>query len=137
MKLSQPNQHLTDDQLNTIENNLNHFGFCIIENVISAAEADQVRQISLDLAEQDLMNGRDHSYADGKCRRVWAIVGKDPVFRRLIQHPTVIDAWQYILGNDVVASTFTANIVYPGAESSVQSSSERVLFAERAFASTA
>jgi len=118
MKLSQPNQNLTDDQLNTIENDLNHIGFYIIENVISAAEADQVRQISLDLAEEDLMNGRDHSYADGKCRRVWAIVGKDPIFRRLIQHPTIIDAWKHILGNDVVASTFTANIVYPGAESS-------------------
>ena len=116
MKLNQPNQKLTNQQLDIIEHDLNHIGFHIIENVISPSEADHTRQVSLELAEKDLITGRDYGYANGKCRRVWAIVGKDPIFRRLIQHPTVIDVWQHILGNDVVASTFTINIVYPGAE---------------------
>lgn len=106
---------LNSEQLDVVEHDLQESGFHIIENVISAQEADEAREVILELVEQDTVNGRDHTYGNGKIRRVWAIVGKSPIFRRLIQHPIVVAVWKRVLGEDVIASTFTANIVGPDA----------------------
>ena len=106
---------LNSEHLDSIECDLREIGFHIIENVISAQAADEAREVILQLVEKDFANGRDHTYGDGRIRRVWAIVGKSPIFRRLIQHPTVVAVWKRMLGEDVIASTFTANIVGPSA----------------------
>ena len=103
------------ERLDLVENDLREVGFHIIENVITDEEADEARQAVCRLVDEDIANGYDHSYGDGKIRRVWAIVGKTPIFRWLIQHPTVVAVWKRMLGEDVIASTFTANIVGPGA----------------------
>lgn len=106
---------LDSEMLDLVEHNLREVGFHIIENVITAEEADEAREAVWKMVEEDIANGHDHSYGDGKIRRVWAIVGKSPIFRYFIQHPTVVAVWKRMLGEDVVASTFTANIVGPGA----------------------
>ena len=106
---------LNSERLDLVEHDLREVGFHIIENVITADEAQEARQVILELVEEDIANGRDHSYGNAKIRRVWAIVGKSPIFRRLIQHPTVVAVWKRMLGEDMIASTFTANIVGPGA----------------------
>ncbi len=106
---------LNSERLDLVEHDLREVGFHIIENVISAEEADETREAIWEMVEEDVNNGRDHSYGDGKIRRVWAIVGKSPIFRKLIQHPTVVAVWKRMLGEDAIASTFTANIVGPGA----------------------
>ena len=106
---------LSPERLDAVVHDLREVGFHIIENVISREEAEEAREATLALAESDIANGQDYSYGEGKIRRVWAIVGKGSIFRRLIQHPTVIAVWQRTLGQDVIASTFTANIVGPGA----------------------
>lgn len=106
---------LDSERLHRVEHDLRETGFHIIENVIPVEEADEAREAIWALVEEDIANGRDHSYGDGKIRRVWAIVGKSAMFRRLIQHPTVVAVWKRMLGEDVIASTFTANIVGPGA----------------------
>ncbi len=108
---------LDSERLDRVEHDLREVGFHIIENVIPVAEADEVCKVVWKLVEEDLANGHDHSYGDGKIRRVWAIVRKAPIFRSLIQHPTVVSVWKRLLGEDVIASTFTANIVDPGAPS--------------------
>ena len=109
------NGALASERLDQIEHDLQEIGFHIVENVITPAEADAARAAVSELVEEDIANGHDHSYGDGKIRRVWALVGKSPIFRRFIQHPTVIAVWKRMLGEDVIASTFTANIVGPGA----------------------
>lgn len=101
--------------LNFVEATLRSAGTCTITNVISAAEADEARLAVQKLAEADRARGLDAVYGDGKIRRVWALVGKDMIFRRLVQHPLVIAIWKRILGDDLIASSFTANIVGPGA----------------------
>ena len=106
---------LDSERLDHVEHDLRDTGFHIIENVITPEEADAAREAVWKLVKEDIANGDDHSYGDGKIRRVWAIVGKAPVFRRLIQHPTVVAVWKRMLGEDVIASTFTANIVGPDA----------------------
>lgn len=106
---------LDSERLDHVENDLRELGYHIIENVISPDEADEAREVIWKLIDEDIENGQDHSYGDGKIRRVWAIVGKSPIFRHFIQHPTVIAVWKRMLGEDVIASTFTANVVGPGA----------------------
>ncbi len=106
---------LNSERLDLVEHDLREIGFHVIENVITPQEADEARDAILQLVEKDIANGNDHSYGNGKIRRVWAIVGKSPIFRRFIQHPTVVAVWKRMLGEDMIASTFTANIVGPGA----------------------
>jgi ectoine hydroxylase-related dioxygenase (phytanoyl-CoA dioxygenase family) len=106
---------LSPEHLDIVERDLREVGFHIIENVITPEAADEARAAVLRLVEDDIANGRDHSYGEGKIRRVWALVSKGPVFRRLIQNPTVAAVWRRMLGQDFVASTFTANIVGPSA----------------------
>ena len=110
-----PGAALDSERLDRVEHDLTEVGFHIIENVITDEEADEAREVIWKLIEEDVENGFDHSYGDGKIRRVWAIVGKSPIFRYFIQHPTVVAVWKRMLGEDVIASTFTANIVGPGA----------------------
>ena len=97
---------LDSERLDRVEGDLREVGFHIIENVISDDEADEAREVIWKLVEEDIANGFDHSYGDGKIRRVWAIVAKAPIFRRFIQHPTVVAVWKRMLGEDVIASTF-------------------------------
>jgi ectoine hydroxylase-related dioxygenase (phytanoyl-CoA dioxygenase family) len=101
--------------LDRVEQILRSAGTCTITNVISSDEADAARLAVQKHAEADRVRGHHHVYGDGKIRRVWGLVGKDAIFRRLIQHPLVIAIWQRILGEDLIASSFTANIVGPGA----------------------
>lgn len=83
--------------------------------MISAEEADAARRAVQKLAEDDRTRGHHPVYGEGRIRRVWNLVGKDEIFRRLVQHPLIIAVWMRILGVDLIASSFTANIVGPGA----------------------
>ena len=69
---------LGSERLDIVEHDLREVGYHIIENVITDAEADEAREAIWKLVEEDIANGFDHSYGDGKIRRVWAIVGKSP-----------------------------------------------------------
>ena len=115
MKSEFPESGLAPERMGAVEENLRTVGFHIIENVITPEEAEEAHAATMALAEADIAHGKGNTYGDGKIRRVLALVSKEPIFRRLIQHPTVIAVWQRMLGEDVIASTFTANIVGPGA----------------------
>ncbi len=93
---------------------LDEQGFLLLENVISSDEADDLRDIVLALAEEDIKAERDYGYGEG-CRRVWNLVNKHERFERAIQHPRVIEAERYLLGEDLILSSFTGNIIGPGA----------------------
>ena len=87
-------------------------GYLFLENVVSEDEADKMREIVLGLAEEDIKAGRDYGYGEGG-RRVWNLVNKHEVFEHAVQHPRVIEAQQYLLGDDLILSSFTANIIGP------------------------
>ena len=78
---------LNSERLDLVEHDLREVGFHIIENVISAEEANEAREAIWEMVEEDVNNGRDHSYGNGKIRRVWAIVGKSPIFRKANSTP--------------------------------------------------
>jgi hypothetical protein len=115
MKSENLESPLSPERLDVVEKDLREVGFHIIESVITPAEADAARAATLALAQADIASGHNETYGYGKIRRVWALVAKGPIFCRLIQHPTVVAVWKRMLGADVIASTFTANIVGPGA----------------------
>lgn len=64
----------------------------------------------LELAQKDIKAGRDYSHFKN-ARRVWNLVNKHEVFEQAIQHPRIIEAQQYLLGKDLVLSSFTTNII--------------------------
>ena len=65
---------------------LDEQGYLIFENVISADEADTMRNLALELAQEDIKAGRDYSHLKN-ARRVWNLVNKHEVFEQAIQHP--------------------------------------------------
>ena len=85
----------------------------LLEEAIAADEAEEMRALSLELAEKDLNEGRDYTYLDG-AQRVWNLVDKGEVFERAVQHPRVMEAMQYLLGEDFTLSSFTTNIIGSG-----------------------
>ena len=97
---------LTEEQ----KSHLDERGYLLLENLISADEADEMRTRSLELAREDLDQGRDYRYLDG-AQRVWNLVDKGEVFERAIQHPRLVEAMEYLLGEDFTLSSFTANII--------------------------
>ena len=56
-------------------------GFLILENVISTDEADTMRNLALELAQEDIKAGRDYSHLEN-ARRVWNLVNKHEVFEQ-------------------------------------------------------
>ena len=115
MKLKSLGLEISSERLDLAEKDLRTVGFHIVENVITAEEADKAREATLALAKTEIKNGKGSIYGGDKIRRVFALVSKDAIFCQLIQHPTVMAIWKRFLGEDVIASTFTANIVGAGA----------------------
>lgn len=64
----------------------------------------------LELAQKDIKAGRDYSHLKN-ARRVWNLIKKHEVFEQAIQHTRIIEAQQYLLGKDLVLSSFTTNII--------------------------
>jgi len=94
---------------------LDEDGFVLLENVITTDEADALRDLLMSLAAQDRDAGRRYTYLGEGAQRVWNLVNKGELFERAIQHPRVLAAMAYLLGEDCTLSSFTVNIIRPGA----------------------
>ncbi len=94
---------------------LDEDGFVLLENVITTDEADALRNLSMSLAAQDRDAGRGYTYLGEGAQRVWNLVNKGELFEKAIQHPRVLAAMAYLLGEDCTLSSFTVNIIRPGA----------------------
>jgi ectoine hydroxylase-related dioxygenase (phytanoyl-CoA dioxygenase family) len=93
---------------------LDEYGFVLLESVITADKADELRDLSLRLAEQDRASGHAFLYL-GAAQRVWNLVNKGREFERVIQHPRVLAAMEHLLGADCTLSSFTVNVIGPNA----------------------
>ena len=94
---------------------LNEYGFVLLENAITTAQADALRDRSMALAEQERKASGEHVYLDDKAQRVWNLVDKDELFENAIQYPRMLNGIEYLLGEDCTLSSFTVNIIGPGA----------------------
>ena len=95
---------------------LDQRGFLLLESLISADTTTELREHALALAETEQKAGKGHSYlANGSAQRVWNLVGKGEIFEAAIQQPKMLAAMEYLLGADCTLSSFTVNVLYPGA----------------------
>ena len=103
---------LTTSQKSHLDEN----GILLLKNVISLETTIQLRELVLELASADKKAGKGYSYLpNDRAQRVWNLVDKGEVFEEAIQNPHMLGAMEYLLGSDCTLSSFTANILYPGA----------------------
>lgn len=96
-------------------------GWCIVPDVLTRAQADDVRDRLWRAAEENERRGvatrkvgldpNEHNV------RVFHLLERDAIFRELIQHPTAIEFVRALLSDDFLISNFTANIALPGSRS--------------------
>ena len=95
---------------------LDEHGFLLLESLIPLATTAQLRERSLVLAAAEKEIGSSHTYlANDSAQRVWNLIDKGEIFEEAIQHPRVLAAMAYLLGADCTLSSFTVNVLYPGA----------------------
>lgn len=100
----------------TQKSQLDRKGILLLKDVINLDITLQLRELVLELATADRKSGNGHTYLpNGRAQRVWNLVDKGTVFEDAIQNPNILDAMEYLLGADCTLSSFTANILYPGA----------------------
>ena len=95
---------------------LDTHGFLLLERLIPDALTTQLRDRALALAVAERKAGTGHSYlANDSAQRVWNLVGKGEIFEEAIQQPKMLAAMEHLLGPDCTLSSFTVNVLYPGA----------------------
>jgi ectoine hydroxylase-related dioxygenase (phytanoyl-CoA dioxygenase family) len=97
---------------------LDERGFVILEGALAAQETDELRQRAMTLVREEAAAGTGAIYLDDKAQRVWNLVNKGEIFEQAIQHPQVLGPMEYLLGEDCTLSSFTVNIIGPGASAS-------------------
>ena len=90
-------------------------GFTLLRDVISTDEVNELRRLSVTLAADERAPGRGAMYLDDRAQRVWNLVNKGEPFEGAIQHPRILAAMEYLLGEDCTLSSFTVNIINPEA----------------------
>ena len=95
---------------------LDQSGFLLCENIISDATTTQLRERALELATAEQKAGKGHTYLPNEtAQRVWNLINKGEIFEKAIQQPKMLAAMEYLLGADCTLSSFTVNVLYPGA----------------------
>ena len=95
---------------------LDQSGFLLFENAVSDATTTQLREHALELATAEQKAGKGHTYLPNEtAQRVWNLIGKGEMFEKAIQQPKMLASMEYLLGADCTLSSFTVNILYPGA----------------------
>ena len=99
----------------TERSHLDERGFVVLKDAISSDRADALRDRAMALARQERAASGEHVYLGEKAQRVWNLVDKGEVFEQAIQHPRVLGAMNWLLGEDCTLSSFTVNVIGPGA----------------------
>ncbi len=99
----------------TEKTQLDERGFTVLRDVIPTNDVNELRRLSLALATDERVAGCGSMYLDNCAQRVWNLVNKGEAFERAIQHPRILAAMEYLLGGDCTLSSFTVNIIGPGA----------------------
>ena len=96
--------------IDSIINEVDERGFCVVHDVISPEKADEARNVLHDLLDTEITE----QAREARTQRVGQIAVKHPIFLELMCHPFVLAVWQRMLGEDIMCSSWSANTVYPG-----------------------
>jgi ectoine hydroxylase-related dioxygenase (phytanoyl-CoA dioxygenase family) len=93
-------------------------GLCIIEGVLDECGIERVRIALRDGIARDELHGvplRGFPFdPDTRNLRVFDLIGKDPLFADLAEHPLAIAIVRHLIGEPFLLSNFSANITAPG-----------------------
>jgi ectoine hydroxylase-related dioxygenase (phytanoyl-CoA dioxygenase family) len=117
-----------------VEEGLAHirdFGLCIIPGVLSGASLERAREALYRAADEDRTRGRERKFSldyghDETNQRVWNVLGRDPVFEDMAEHPMALAFVKAVLGWPALLGNISANITGPGG-------GEMVLHADQIF----
>lgn len=110
---------------------IEEFGLCIMPGVLAGNELRAAREALYRAADADRARGREQKFGldyadDDTNQRVWNVLGRDPVFEDLAQHPTALAFVRAVLGWPALLGNLSANITSPGG-------GEMVLHADQIF----
>ena len=94
---------------------LDEHGYVVLKGALTQDQANALRTRSVELAAVERAAGSEHVYHDGKSQRVWSLVNKGRIYEEMIQLPQVLELQEHLLGEDCVLSSFTVNLIGPGA----------------------
>ena len=95
---------------------LDQHGFLLLEGLIPPDTTTRLRECALALAAAEQKTGKSHTYlTNDTAQRVWNLVDKGKPFEEAIQEPKMLATMEYLLGTDCTLSSFTVNVLYPGA----------------------
>lgn len=96
-------------------------GLCLVGDALSEAEIAEARQRLVEQAAGEAAAGisyHDGGDADGEAaqpnQRVWNLINKGEVFRRIAVSPRALGLVRALLGPDILLSSMTANIARKG-----------------------
>ena len=93
-------------------------GVCVLENVLDARGIARVKDALLAGISSDETSGvpvRGFPFdPDTKNIRLFDLIGKDPVFVELVQHPVALELVRHQIGSPFLLSNFSANVTAPG-----------------------
>lgn len=108
--------------LETAKRALSEHGVAVLTGVLGTAEVNRVRDAVWRGVEADRqagvqLTGFTRIDPDERNIRLFNLVGKDQVFRELVEHPVALAMVGHLLGPTARLSNFTANITGPGSGS--------------------
>ena len=93
-------------------------GICVMEDVLDGAGLARVKKALFDGVAHDEREGvpvRGFPFdPDSHNLRVFDLIGKDPVFAALVEHPIAVDLVRHVIGAPFSLSNFSANVTAPG-----------------------
>lgn len=109
-------------ELEAARRDLDEFGFTLFQGAISQADLEEARARLDEQAAGEVAHGcawhdsgeTRETYFQGPNQRVWNLVNKGEVFRRLLLNPTMHDLLRHVLGKHLLISSFTANTARKG-----------------------
>ncbi len=93
---------------------LDEHGYVVLRKALTPEKADDLRNRSAECVASEKADG-EHVYFDGQAQRVWNLVNKGRIFEEMIQLPQVLALHEHLLGDDCILSSFTVNLIGPGA----------------------
>jgi hypothetical protein len=112
---------LSINDLNFLDNN----GYLIVENAIPFYFCDVLFEKIMELCEQEKLSHKGgYFYGLGNSQRIYHLLGKDPLFCKAIEHPTIIQSMDHFFSRDTLhdlyyITSYHANVLGPGAEAQI------------------
>ncbi|MEZ5999462.1 phytanoyl-CoA dioxygenase family protein [Hyphomonas sp.] len=112
--------------LEQAKRDMDEYGCCVLADVLTPEQVERLLERTLDQARAETANGVASCESgagktvrydnEGPNQRVWSLLNKGEEYRALAEHPATLEIIRHVLGQDVLLSSFTANIAGKGGE---------------------